>query len=65
MRGRIMSLGPVKQRDGDYVLIRACDTDENRDDAEKVLRANGCKALRFEELADGRLQAHGYLREIP
>lgn len=65
MREGIMSLGPVRPRDGDYVVLRSRNTDENRDDAEKVLRANGCKAIRFAELPDGRLQAHGYLREIP
>lgn len=60
-----MTLGPVKPRDGDYVVIRFNDSDANRADAEKVLRENGCKAIRFEQLPDHRLQAHGYLREIP
>jgi hypothetical protein len=60
-----MSLNPFESpapRCGDYVVIRASDTPEQRLDAEQLLARNGCKGVRFEVLDDGRLQAHGYLR---
>ena len=53
---------PPKPRVGDYVLTRASDTLEQRADAERVLRQNGCKQFRAEPLPDGRLVVHGYLR---
>jgi hypothetical protein len=52
----------VKPRDGDYVVTRASDTPEQRADAERVLRANGCRQFRAEVLDDGRMIVHGYLR---
>lgn len=59
-----MAIAPRAQRppDGDYVVIRAHDTPEEREDAEQTLRANGCLRFWHDTLADGRLQAHGYMR---
>jgi hypothetical protein len=59
-----MALAPLAQRppDGDYVVTRAHDTAEERADAEQTLRANGCLRFWHTTLADGRLQAHGYMR---
>lgn len=59
-----MSLKPPEPRDGDYVITRASDTPEQRADAERVLRANGCRQFRAEVLEDGRMVVHGYLRSI-
>lgn len=49
---------------GDYITLRGSDTQAERADCERVLRHNGCRSVRFETLADGRLQAHGYLAQI-
>lgn len=49
---------------GDYVTMRGSDTEAERIDCERTLRQNGCKSVRFESMADGRLQAHGYLAEM-
>lgn len=46
---------------GEYVVLRGADTPEERQDAERLMRQNGCKRIRFEPLVDGRLQVHGYL----
>lgn len=54
--------GKPEPRAGDYVITRASDTPEQRADAERTLRANGCVRFRAETLPDGRLVAHGYLR---
>ncbi len=53
---------PPKPRDGDYVVIRGVDSEFERGDAERQLANQGCRAVRFVTLDDGRLQAHGYLR---
>lgn len=53
-----------QQQPGDYVLIRAVDNDDERADARRILRENGCRSVRFETLADGRLQAHGYVAQM-
>lgn len=50
-----------KLKAGDYVTMRGADTEAERADAERVLRQNGCRSIRFEPMSDGRLQAHGYL----
>lgn len=55
-------LDPPKPRDGDYVVTRMMDTLLERDDCERQLARNGCKAVRFEVRPDGVLVAHGYLR---
>lgn len=55
---------PLAPPVGEYVITRAQDTAEQRADAERVLRANGCKRFRAETLADGRMVVHGYLREV-
>ena len=47
---------------GEYVITRSSDTPEQRADAERVLRANGCLRFRAETLPDGRMVVHGYLR---
>jgi len=51
-------------RPGEYVIMRGSDTDAERTDIQRVLRNNGCKAVRFEPLSDGRLQAHGYMAAV-
>lgn len=53
----------TQQRDGDYVVFRATDTPDMRANAATQLYDQGCKRIRFVQLDDGRLQAHGYLRE--
>lgn len=53
---------PPDLKPGDYVTIRAQDTDEERESAAQTMRQQGCAQVRFEQLADGRLQVHGYLR---
>jgi hypothetical protein len=52
---------PPKLRAGEYVVLRGADTPAERTDAERSLRNQGCRSVRFEPLADGRLQVHGYL----
>lgn len=52
---------PAKPKPGDYVTIRAQDTDEERRLAAETMRLQGCAVVRFETLEDGRLQVHGYL----
>jgi hypothetical protein len=47
---------------GDYVVNFGADRPEIRDEAERILRNQGCKQFRHEVLTDGRLIAHGYLR---
>lgn len=50
--------------DGDYVVFRSTDTQETRNDACLSLAQQGCRRMRYVTLGDGRLQAHGYLREV-
>lgn len=59
-----MSLNPRPSGppQGDYIVIRGNGTDEQIADAERVLRENGCRSSRIEELDDGRVRVHGYLR---
>jgi hypothetical protein len=52
---------PPKLKAGEYVILRGADTEAERTDIQRVLRNNGCKAVRFEPMSDGRLQAHGYM----
>lgn len=47
---------------GEYIVTRSRDTDEEREDARRVLMANGCRRFRVENLPDGRITVHGYLR---
>jgi len=47
---------------GDYICTRGSDTEEEREDARQVLLRNGCKRFRVENLPDGRITVHGYLR---
>lgn len=49
------------QRPGDYVVTRGHDTPEERTDAERTLRAQGCRTFRHESTANGQLRSHGYL----
>lgn len=53
---------PTKPACGDYVVTRSKDTPEERSDAERSLRANGCKRFRAETRPDGTMAVHGYLR---
>lgn len=57
----MLPVPPPALKPGDYITMRGADTQAERIDAERVLRRNGCKSIRFEQLPDGRLQAHGYL----
>lgn len=57
-----MSIGPPELACGDYVVTRASDTEEQREDARRVLLNQGCKRFRVENLPDGRITVHGYLR---
>lgn len=58
-----MSISPQQQPPpGEYVVTRSRDTDEEREDARRVLMANGCRRFRVENLPDGRITVHGYLR---
>jgi hypothetical protein len=50
-------------REGDYVAVRGIDCEAERDDVTRLLKQNGCRSIRFDTLVDGRLQAHGYLRQ--
>ena len=50
--------------DGDYVVFRAEDTQEARNEATLYLARQGCRRTRYVTLPDGRLQVHGYLREV-
>lgn len=55
---------PPQIKPGDYVTLRSADTEAERADCEETLRRQGCKSVRFEQLPDGRLQAHGYLAQM-
>jgi hypothetical protein len=55
---------PPTLRTGEYVLLRGADTEAERTDVQRVLRNNGCKAVRFETITDGRLRAHGYVASV-
>lgn len=55
---------PRRLRPGEYVVLRGADTEAERADAQRVLRNQGCKAVRFERLTDGRLQVHGYMAAV-
>jgi hypothetical protein len=60
-----MSLNPFeppKPAVGDYVCTRGCDSEEQREDARQQLQRAGCKRFRVENLDDGRITVHGYLR---
>lgn len=50
-------------RTGEYVINRGADTEAERADIKRVLRANGCRTVRFEP-RDGILFAHGYMTRI-
>lgn len=50
--------------EGDYVVFRSEDTQATRQDAGLYLALQGCRRMRYVTLGDGRLQAHGYLREV-
>lgn len=47
---------------GEYVRILFEDTEQARNDGRQIMRAQGCKAVRFVTLTNGSLQVHGYLR---
>lgn len=55
---------PSSLRAGEYTVIRGADTQDERNDARRVLRHQGCKSVRFEALADGRIVVHGYLAYV-
>jgi hypothetical protein len=59
-----MNVPAPQLRAGEYVVLRGADTQAERTDAQRVLRNQGCKAVRFETLDDGRLQVHGYLSYV-
>jgi hypothetical protein len=60
-----MTIAPFSEpKAGDYVTRRGRDTAEEREDARRVLRNQGCRGFRFELLPDGTMQAHGYLADI-
>lgn len=60
----LLQIPPPQLKAGDYITMRGADTEAERADAERVLRHNGCRSVRFEVMADGRLQAHGYLAAV-
>lgn len=60
----LLPIPAPKLKAGDYITMRGSDTAAERVDAERVLRQNGCRSVRFEPLADGRLQVHGYLAAL-
>lgn len=53
---------PSRPPDGDYIVLRGQDNDEQRADAEQTLRNQGCKRFWHEPLDDGRVRIHGYMR---
>lgn len=57
-----MSIGPLPPPPGEYVTTRSRDTEEEREDARQQLLRNGCRRFRVENLPDGRIMVHGYLR---
>lgn len=60
-----MSLNPREPPSlpiGEYVTTRLKDTEEEREDARQQLLRNGCRRFRVENLPDGRITVHGYLR---
>jgi hypothetical protein len=58
-----MSIAPIPTpRAGDYVFNMGKDSEQDRIEAERLLKNQGCKQFRFEPLSDGRVIAHGYLR---
>lgn len=52
----------VSKPDGDYTVRRSQDNSEQRQDAERQLRENGCKRFRHDS-QDGKLVTHGWVRE--
>lgn len=48
-------------KDGDYIMNFGQDTPENRAEAEKILRNNGCRSFVMEHAVAGHLIAHGFL----
>lgn len=46
---------------GDYTLLLGNSTDSSKIEGHRIMHANGCKRVRFEELADGRMVVHGYV----
>jgi len=62
-----MAINPYREAEspppGDYVVTRGSSTLEQIADATRTLSHQGCRRVRMEVLDDGRLVAHGYLRE--
>lgn len=54
----------MSYRDGDYVVMRGQDSASDRASCDQQLTEQGCRSIRFEALGDGRLQAHGYLKQM-
>ena len=46
---------------GDYTLTLGHSHEEAKTEGNRIMRANGCERVRFEELEDGRMVVHGYL----
>lgn len=44
---------------GHYVMIISCE--DQKPEAERIMHRNGCKQIRFDDLPDGRISAHGFL----
>lgn len=58
---------PSQLRTGEYIVNRGADTEAERADCKRVLRANGCKSVRFETSdreGNAPLVAHGYLAYV-
>jgi hypothetical protein len=53
-----------KLRTGEYVITRGASSKEEKADCKRVMRANGCRSVRFELLADGRMSVHGYMAQM-
>ena len=47
---------------GEYVWNAGVDSQHQRTEGERILRANGCLRFRHEVQGDGTLVVHGYLR---
>lgn len=53
---------PSKIKTGDYIVNAGNGDDNNRADAMRVLKNNGCKSFRYEIFPEYTL-CHGYLQE--
>lgn len=56
--------GPVEAPPADYVKSMGPDSDEQRAIARAILRANGCRSVRFVVRGNGALDAHGWIATV-